>query len=171
MIGQVDFDELRTNGIKVNYYFVCKRKLWLFDRGIQLEENSEKVTLGKLLHDTAYPSDTKRDIIIDNLISIDIVSGGNIREIKYSRKMEEADRWQLYYYLFYLEQFGIKKKGIINYPRQRKREFIELTDSIRKQMIEILKDIKNILSLPKPPPVKKLPYCKKCAYYTFCFSD
>ncbi|SMO32169.1 CRISPR-associated exonuclease Cas4 [Balnearium lithotrophicum] len=171
MIGQVDFDELRTNGIKVNYYFVCKRKLWLFDRGIQLEENSEKITLGKLLHDTAYPSDAKRDIIIDNLISIDIVSGGNIREIKYSRKMEEADRWQLYYYLFYLEQFGIKKKGIINYPRQRKREFIELTDSIRKQMIEILKDIKNILSSPKPPPVKKLPYCKKCAYYTFCFSD
>lgn len=171
MISAEEFNELKTNGTKVNYYFVCKRKLWLFDREIQLEDNSEKVFLGKLLHDTVYPRDAKKDVLIDNLISIDIVSGGNVREIKYSKKMEEADRWQLYYYLFYLEQLGIKKKGVINYPRQRKREFIELTDTVRSKLMEILKDIRRILSLPKPPPVKRLPYCTKCAYYAFCFSD
>jgi len=171
MIAAKDFDELKTNGIKVNYYFICKRKLWLFDRDIQLEGNSEKVSLGKLLHDTAYPRDTKKEVLIDNLISIDIVSGGKVREIKYSNKMKEADRWQLYYYLFYLEQLGISKKGVINYPRQRKREFIGLTDAVRSRLMEILKDIRRILSLPKPPPAKKLPYCTKCAYYTFCFSD
>ena len=171
MITGINFDELKTNGIKVNYYFICKRKLWLFDRGIQLEGNSEKVSLGKLLHDTAYSRDTKKEVLIDNLISIDIISGGNVREVKYSKKMEEADRWQLYYYLFYLEHLGIRKKGVINYPRQRRREFIELTDAIRSRLIEILKEIRKILSLPEPPPAKKLPYCTKCAYYTFCFSD
>ncbi|WP_456465117.1 CRISPR-associated protein Cas4 [Desulfurobacterium sp.] len=170
MLSLSDLEEARITGEKVNYYFICKRKLWLFDRGIQLEGSSEKVSLGKLLHDTAYPRDTRKEVLIDNLIAIDIISGGNVREVKYSRKMEEADRWQLYYYLFYLEQLGIRKKGVINYPRQKKREFIELTDAIKTRLIEILKEIREILSLPKPPPAEKLPYCTKCAYYTFCFS-
>ncbi|MGB4644385.1 MAG: Dna2/Cas4 domain-containing protein, partial [Dictyoglomaceae bacterium] len=29
--------DFRVTGIKINYLFVCERKLWLFDRGIGME--------------------------------------------------------------------------------------------------------------------------------------
>ncbi|WP_456455784.1 CRISPR-associated protein Cas4 [Thermovibrio sp.] len=166
-----DFEELKTNGLKVNYYFICKRKLWLFDKGLGMEDTSEKVILGKLLHEYSYPKERRKNVLIDNLISIDIVNDETVSEVKYSKKMEEANRWQLYYYLFYLEQLGIKRKGVINYPRQRKREKIELTDEIRRKLLKVLKEIKEILSLPQPLSVEKQPYCKKCAYYLFCFAE
>ncbi|MDP2208213.1 MAG: Dna2/Cas4 domain-containing protein [Bacteroidota bacterium] len=31
----------------MNYYFVCHRKLWLFCRGVQVEQTSDGVSLGK----------------------------------------------------------------------------------------------------------------------------
>ena len=65
--------------------------------------------------------------MIDNLISIDIVDSLSIREVKHSDKMAEANRMQILYYLYYLNKLGIYKKGILNYPRQRKKEFVELT--------------------------------------------
>ncbi len=30
-----EFEGLRTNGTKVNYWAVCPRKLWLFARGVR----------------------------------------------------------------------------------------------------------------------------------------
>ncbi|HBT04345.1 MAG TPA: CRISPR-associated protein Cas4, partial [Thermodesulfobacterium commune] len=67
-----DFQTLKTNGINVNYLYVCERKLWLFDRGIQMESKSDRVLKGKLLGEYSYPRDEKKEILIDNLINIDI---------------------------------------------------------------------------------------------------
>lgn len=39
---EFDFESLKVQGIKFNYYFICKRKLWLFDKGITMENNSDK---------------------------------------------------------------------------------------------------------------------------------
>ncbi|MGC9007019.1 MAG: Dna2/Cas4 domain-containing protein [Sulfurihydrogenibium sp.] len=49
-----DFEDLKTNGLKVNYYYVCHRKLWFFDRKLTMEKNSEKVLLGEILHKESY---------------------------------------------------------------------------------------------------------------------
>ena len=68
----IDFQSLKTNGIKVNYLYVCERKLWLFDRGINMEQTYDKVLLGKLLEEQSYPREKRREILIENLISIDI---------------------------------------------------------------------------------------------------
>jgi len=171
MESSFDFEVLKTNGIKVNYYFICKRKLWLFDKKLGMEGTSEKVSLGKLLHEYSYPKERKRNVLIDNLISIDIVNDETVSEVKYSKKMEEANRWQLYYYLFYLEQLGIKRRGLVNYPRQMRKEEIKLTEEVKEKLVEILKDIKAILSLPQPPSVERKSYCRKCAYYYFCFVE
>lgn len=43
-------------GIMVYYYFVCKRKLWYFCHGIQMEADNENVQLGKLLDASSYSS-------------------------------------------------------------------------------------------------------------------
>ena len=29
---------MRITGTHINYYFICKRKLWLYSNGIQLEQ-------------------------------------------------------------------------------------------------------------------------------------
>lgn len=167
-VNKVNINDLKVNGIKLNYYLICKRKLWLYDRNISMENNSDRVSMGKILHENAY-SGANKEIMIDNLISLDIIDQHNIREVKSSDKMSDADKMQILYYLFYLKNVGIERKGIINYPKQRKREFIELTDELEHEIINILIDIKNILAKEKPIPVIDQPYCKKCAYYEFCY--
>ncbi len=169
MQQEINFEELKTNGIKVNYYFICPRKLWLFDRNISMESKSDKVLMGALLHENSYKRDKPKEVLIDNLISIDIVDSLNIREVKYSDKMAQADKMQILYYLYYLKKLGINKKGIINYPKQRKREYIELTPEYEKEIEKALVEIDKILKQGKPPPVIDVLYCKKCAYYEFCY--
>jgi len=39
------------NGTMINYYFLCKRKLWLSSNRINLEQNSEEVQIGKEIHE------------------------------------------------------------------------------------------------------------------------
>lgn len=170
MQDKVNIDDLKVNGTKVNYYLICQRKLWLFDKRISMENTSDKVLQGKVLHENSYESSKNKEVLIDNLISIDIVDQLNIREVKSSDKMQDADRIQILYYLFILKTFGIEKKGIINYPKQRKREFFELNTENEKEVISALEGIKKVLLLTKPPPVIDKPYCKKCAYFEFCYS-
>ena len=38
-------------GTIVNYYFHCKRQCWLFYNKINLEDNSEDVRIGRVLHE------------------------------------------------------------------------------------------------------------------------
>ncbi|HPU43434.1 MAG TPA: CRISPR-associated protein Cas4 [Dictyoglomaceae bacterium] len=161
--------DFRVTGIKINYLFVCERKLWLFDRGIGMEHTSEKVLLGKLLDEFSYPKEKKRRVLIDDLISIDILNEDEIREIKYSNKLEKPNRMQILYYLYYLKKLGIQKKGVLNYPKQKRREIVELTPVEEKKIEDAIKRIEEIIKMETPPPVEKKKYCKRCAYYEFCF--
>jgi CRISPR-associated exonuclease Cas4 len=38
--------EIRITGLKVNYYYICKRKLWLFSKNLNFEKNNDKIILG-----------------------------------------------------------------------------------------------------------------------------
>lgn len=167
--SEIDFESLKTNGIKINYLYVCKRKLWLYDKGIQMESKSDKVLMGKLLGENAYPYEKKRELLIDNLINIDIVGENEIREVKYSNRLADADRIQILYYLYYLKHLGIEKKGVINYPKMKKRQEIILTPEAEKEVENALIQVKEILTLNKPPEIEKKSYCPKCAYYEFCW--
>ncbi|WIF95344.1 CRISPR-associated protein Cas4 [Caminicella sporogenes] len=167
---EVDFQSLKVQGVKINYYYVCKRKLWFFDKGISMENNSERVLQGKLLHEYSYPRLKIKEVLIDNTFKVDIMSDDYIREIKISSKMAHVDKMQIAYYLYYLKKLGMKKKGIINYTKEKKKEEVELTPELEKEIERALKDIKKITSSDSPPKFKKLPYCKKCAYYGLCFA-
>jgi len=165
----IDFQSLKTTGIKVNYLYVCERKLWLFDRGIQMESRSDKVLMGKLLGEYSYPREDKKELLIDNLINIDITGDDEIREVKYSNRLAHADRIQLLYYLYYLKHLGIEKRGVLNYPKMRKREEIVLTHDAEKEVETALIRVKEVLKLDKPPQLERKSYCTKCAYYEFCW--
>ena len=164
--------ELKTasiQGVKLNYYYICKRKLWLFAKGISMEHNSDRVLSGKVIHENSYPRMKKREVLIDGLLKLDIVDGDYIREVKISSKMSKADKMQLMYYLYYLKKKGIKKKGLINYVKERRVEEIELTKDDELEIEETLKGIEQILQMKSPPEVINARRCKKCAYYSFCY--
>lgn len=163
-----DLERFKTQGVKVNYYYVCKRKLWLFSKGIAMEDTSDRVLSGKIIHEDSYKRKNK-EILIDDILKLDILDKEYVREVKISSKLSEPDRMQLYYYLFYLKKLGITKKGSINYVKEKKVEEIELTPDIEEVIMNTLKDIKQITCNNKAPMVERLPYCTKCAYYEFCF--
>jgi len=160
--------EMHITGVKVAYDYSCHTQLWLFAHDITMEKESELVSLGKLLHETSYSG--HREIRMEN-IAIDFVRRGDkieVHEIKKSRKMDRAHRMQILYYLYYLKQRGIEATGVIDYPKARKREIIELTPEYEKEIERTIEDIKSIVRNPMPLP-KKRGICKRCAYYEFCF--
>lgn len=168
-IVEFEIEKFKTQGIKVNYYYVCKRKLWLFDKGITMENTSDRVLQGKVVHENSYPRQQHKEVLIDDIIKVDIMDKDYIKEVKLSSKMEKPDKMQLLYYLYYLKQLGINKKGTVNYVKEKRIEKIELTEDYEKEIQKVLIDIKDILKQDKPPKVIRLPYCKKCAYYEYCY--
>lgn len=160
---------LSYTGTQINYYFVCKKKLWLFSHNLEMEQTSDLVHVGKLVHETSYGRKF-REVMIEN-IKIDFMEKGcEIHEIKKSKKIENAHVYQLLYYLYYLKKLGIATRGIINYPALRKTVEVELSEENEREMEGILGEIEQILSLENPPLVEKKSYCKKCSYYELCRS-
>jgi CRISPR-associated exonuclease Cas4 len=159
-----------VSGVQMHYYKVCERKLWLFSKGIALEEEHDRVVEGKILHERAYPRLDEREILVDNTFKLDALDGEYIREIKISSKMAEADRFQMLYYLYELKKRGIIKKGLISYTKERKTEEVILTENDEKEIEKAIGEIYRVLQLHSPPPLKKLTYCPKCAYYEFCYA-
>lgn len=159
----------KITGLMVYYYFVCRKKLWLFGNGFEMEEESELVHMGKIIDETSYQSERKH-IMINEEINIDFIeNAGVIHEIKKSRKVEQASIWQVKYYLYYL-----KNRGVVNvlakldYPLIKKTEEILLSESDEAQIIEILRDIARIISSPTVPEGQQGRICKKCAYFDLC---
>ena len=157
-------------GLMVYYYEVCKRKLWYFTNDIQLEENNSNVILGKLLEENSYTRDEKK-INIDGVINIDFIRSKKIlHEIKKSNSIEPASILQVQYYLYYLEKKGlVELKGILDYPLLKQTVEVNLSDSDRENLENIIIGIKEILGKESPPILEKKNICKKCAYFDLCF--
>lgn len=172
MISEAE-KKLLIRGTQINYYFVCKTKLWLFSHQIQMEQESDVVELGKLLHEDTYRQE-KKGQIFDNLISVDFVRKGKtleVHEIKKSNKMEKAHIFQLLYYLYYLKnEKGITARGFINYPKLRKQKEVCLTSKSEKKLREVLKNINFIIKKHDMPQPQKKKICKNCAYLEFCWA-
>lgn len=167
----IDLDDLKVQGVKINYYYICKRKLWLFSKGITMEQNSNRVESGKIIHENSYKKMKTKEVLIDDILKLDIIKGDHVREVKISSKMQQADEMQLYYYLYYLKNvLDIEKKGIINYVKEKKQDELTLTTEIEEKIEYTLVNINILCKQIYPPKLEKLPYCTKCAYYEFCFS-
>jgi CRISPR-associated exonuclease Cas4 len=160
------------NGTQINYYFICKTKLWLFSHNIQMEQESDNVKLGKTLHENSYKKEN--EVLIDNLINVDFIKNNNpieIHEVKKTQSMKRSHEFQLLYYIYYLKnEKGLNNiVGYLNYPENRKKIKIELTDEKEKELKDVLEDINNIINSNIPKP-KKSRICRKCAYFEFCFA-
>ncbi|AFS77697.1 CRISPR-associated protein Cas4 [Gottschalkia acidurici 9a] len=160
----------KVTGVMIYYYFVCKRKLWYFINDITMEQNSDLVSMGKLIDETSY-SREKKHIMIDEVINIDFLKNWKVlHEVKKSKKIEEASKWQLKYYIWVLREKGIDiEKGILDYPLLRKREDIIIEREDEEELRLVLEDIRKIKQQHLPPKGQKKAICKKCAYYELCY--
>lgn len=162
-------------GTQIAYYHLCHRKLWLFANGLNMEQTSELVAEGKQVDEQSYPQRANRwqELAIDG-IKIDHYDArrGIVREVKKSKKREDAHLAQLKFYLFVLERNGIDvSHGILEYPRLRETEEVYLTETDRQIIPHWEAEAQRIIQLPDCPALVKKTICKKCAYYEWCFID
>lgn len=167
----------KFTGQQVKYYAFCKRRLWLFTRGLEMELENEDVQKGTLIDESSYQREHKT-VSIDNRIVIDwigskVLADGTllIHETKKSRSFDNAHRLQVLYYLYYLKQKGVAARGEINYPLLKRREEVELTPEAEAELQEVLCGLKQIIeSAQAPPKLANRRLCQKCAYYELCWS-
>ncbi|MEO0255643.1 MAG: CRISPR-associated protein Cas4 [candidate division WOR-3 bacterium] len=93
-----------------------------------------------------------------------------IAEIKKSSKFLESAEMQLCFYLYNLKKIGIEAKGEIVIPKEKKKIEVELDRERVLKLEKAIVEIKEILKMEKPPEIRKVKFCKNCAYREFCFS-
>lgn len=157
----------------ISYYHLCHRKLWLHHHGMRMEDNSTAVAEGILIGQTSYQRRPRkwRELALEG-VRIDHFDPqtNTVKEVKKSPKLEVAHLAQVQYYLFRLEQVGVSHpKGVLEYPQQRKKREVALTDEDRKNVLGWLQEIENIVALPVCPPLVRKTYCRNCAFREFCF--
>jgi len=165
------FENPRITGVMINYYFHCKRQMWLFANHIEMEHNSELVLIGKILSEAFY-KDKDKDIQIDDSIAIDWFDfeDGIIHEVKKSDSFEEGHIWQVRYYIFYLKKKGVEARGRINYPKLNRVIDVELGDEDEMKLIDVLNDIVRLVKSETLPEKIEKSKCRGCSYFYLCWS-
>lgn len=166
---------MHLTGTHINYFLICKRKLWLFANQLQMEQTSDLVYEGKLIHETSYTrrSEKYTELEIDG-IKIDYFDARNkvIHEVKKSNKKEAAHVWQVKYYIFVLEKNGIAGvSGILEYPKLRQRHDIILSSIDREEIVDMEKEIREIINSDEAPGKLNKSKCRSCAYFDFCHTS
>lgn len=156
-------------GTLINYYYVCKRKCWLFYNKINLEDNSEDIRIGKVLH--SLKESKNSEIQIDD-IKIDKLTSNYVIEFKKTNSSIESDIMQVLNYLNVLKSKGVERKGKLSYfdtnDNNPKTLIIELSNDNKLLLDSKIKEIEKFLEQDKPPIFNKCKYCTKCAYYEYC---
>ena len=153
---------MQITGIMVYYYFVCKRKLWYFFNKINMEQNSELVSIGKIIDETTYKKE-KKGILIDNTINIDFIENGAIlHEVKKTKSIEEAAIWQIKYYMYYLKEKGVKNvQAEIHFPLLHRTEHINLEKNDKIILKKVIQEIEEICKNDRIPKKIESKICKK----------
>lgn len=165
-----EFEGMKVGGLLVNYLLICPRKLWLYSRGIRMERTSERVELGEFLHRSSYERSSVKELLIENLIKIDLMlEEKRITEVKYSSKMLSATKAQIAYYLYFLKTRGVILKGEIRFPREKKKEVIELNEETERFVEDCLRRVNEILKMEEVPTAERSRVCRSCSYEELCW--
>lgn len=168
--GPAGLGALWVGGVEVNYFFICKRKLWWYTHGLGMEHTSDLVSMGSFVHEESYPR-KKKEYLIDSLVRIDFVDEGEIHEVKLSQAAEKAHRYQLLYYLYFLKHRGVKvQRGYLNFPKSKRVVEVALVPEEEARIEEILQEIQAIRRQSSPPLATHTKFCRSCSYEELCWS-
>jgi len=163
-------ETFHVTGIMMQYYAICERELWFQSRDIEIDRDNPGIVRGMDVDDRSY-SEKRRQVRINGTIVIDVLSNGDVIEVKPSSKLTDGARLQLQYYLWYLEHIvGIERDGVLAHPTEQRRESVELTDEAVERVEDAIRGIYDVVERDSPPPAERLPYCESCAYHDFCWS-
>lgn len=164
--------EFNITGTHIWYYHCCSREVWLMIHQINPDEDDANLDLGRFIHEMTYLRDKRKEISLGN-IRLDIVrqdkEGMVVGEVKKSSKYLQSARMQLAFYLLELQGQGIKAKGELLFPKEKKREEVILTQRLEKELLETVNGIRQIAVESRPPQARKISLCKNCAYAEYCW--
>jgi CRISPR-associated exonuclease Cas4 len=155
----------------INYYSICHRSVWYLIHGLEAAQDHPFLEIGRFITQESYTR-SKKEVVFENL-KIDLVKKENndvvVAEIKKSSKAKKSAQLQLAYYLYRLKEIGITARGELLFPKEKKREKVLLTKELESTLQAVLLDIEEISKREKPPDLKKITYCRNCAYRDFCW--
>ena len=156
-----------------NAYNICPRQAWLMSHQVSANQNDPFLEIGRLIDETTFKREKKRTYLAEFAAEIDFVTRKNgnlfIAEIKKSSRTMTSGINQLKYYLYLLNKKGIKCKGVIKIPKEKISTVVELQENDMVLIKNKINEIKTFLANDNAPSPQKLPFCKKCAYYEFCW--
>jgi CRISPR-associated exonuclease Cas4 len=157
-------------GTEVGYYFICRKKLWWFAHGVEMEHGHDRVRMGRLVHGESYTR-RKKELNIDDRIVLDWREDGVIHEVKLTDSMEEAHEMQLLYYLYYLKHHKgvVGLRGQIDYPKLRETKAVELAPEREREIGAALEEMRRIVGSPRAPEVGWMKICNSCSYAELCW--
>ncbi len=140
-----------------------------------MEQTSDTVYEGKLVHDTSYDrrSERYKEVEIGS-VKIDYFDQKNkvIHEIKKSSILVESHMWQVKYYIWVFEKAGIEGvTGILEDPKEHKTENVSLSDPDRLFIKGLIAETDHLIHQEQCPPLLNKPKCRNCSYYDFCYSS
>lgn len=161
----------RINGMIIQAHGICTRQVWLLAHSIFADQTNEYLALGRLIDQNSYAREKHQVTFGDNRFDFMDDKSGTlvISEIKKSSRAEKASRLQLAHYLYELEKEGITAKGVLLYPKEKKRTEVLLSDELREELERVYADIRKISAMPVPPALQECRYCAKCAYAEYCW--
>lgn len=131
--------------------------------------NNDDISIGKAIHERSYSRENK-EIRVDNMV-FDFIKdndGLTVFEVKKSSRLTIGAKYQLYFYLYNLRLVEPSVKGVLVYPKERKKEELVLDEKIIEEMDEIIEGIIEVSNLKAPPVVENKPYCRRCSFYELC---
>ncbi len=146
-----------------------------------MEHTSDVVYDGKLLHETSYPQRNEKHSELELEANyegttlygkIDFYDARQkvIHETKRSDKIETAHEWQARFYLWLMKLNGIGgATAVLEYPKLRQTNNIELTDTDIRYLERIIHEIIKLKDSEGCPPVIHSKICKSCSYYELCY--
>lgn len=177
---------MNINAILINLYHVCKREMWLHAHAIRMERTSDIVYEGKLIGETTYPQRAERYTEVEISVEPDVPDGiglaakidfydpynGVVHEVKKSAAKEQAHIAQVQFYMYVLRRNNIKAEyGIIEYPKLRQTERVELDKADELMLESWIADVSRIIEARQCPPLLPKSKCRSCSYFDFCWTS
>jgi CRISPR-associated exonuclease Cas4 len=166
-------------GTAISYFVRCKRQAWLKRNGLEMEQESDTVALGRLIDETSYARQPKDFMLEAEFKGISLVAkldGANLREgilyeTKKSPSAEESHLWQLRFYLWVLKLAGKSEwKGVLQYPKRKQIVEVQLLPEHEMRLGEMVEALVALFKAEEPPPrIAQRKFCAKCAFEEFCY--
>jgi len=162
----------KPSGTLIWYYYICPREVWFMSRQLNPSQENPFIEIGKLISEESYERERK-EVRVDNIV-IDVLkdSGGKVLvgEVKKSSRYEKSAMMQLCYYLLRLKYLGIEAKGLLLFPKEKKRIEVNLSPEIENELENAINEIEMIKQMSTPPKLKKTRFCAKCGFIEVCWS-